>query len=164
VDDAHTEGMRWFCGYLLKNNIGQIDAVRAWHGGAYADRGHTERFIIVGDPVDDVQLRNLAFQAQMNTVEEGAGDLDVGVRILRGLNAERGLAIPVLVHVRYDARIPGSEEQARLRAGRLRTAIESRFAHLADSGMLHVEAVVRAIGGGPLVALESPPPAVEFAR
>jgi carboxysome shell carbonic anhydrase len=165
ADDAHTEGMRWFCGYLLKNNIGQVDAVRAWHGGAYADRGHTERLIIVGDPIDDVQLRNLAFQAQMNTVEEGASDLDVGVRILRGLNAERGLAVPVLVHVRYDARIPGSDQHARLRARRLRAAIESRYAQLAGSGMLHVEAVVRSTDDTPLIVLESASAAPsEFSR
>jgi carboxysome shell carbonic anhydrase len=152
TDDAATEGMRWLCGYLLKNNIGQVDAVRAWHGGAYADRGHTERLIVVGDPVDDVQLRNLAFQAQMDTVEEGAADLDVGVRILSKSHAQRGLAVPVLVHARYDPRIPGAERRARERAERLRTAIVSRYASQAGSGRLHVEAVVRAGDGTPLSA------------
>ena len=95
-----TEGMRWFCGYLLKNNLAQVDAVRAWHGGRYADRGHTERLIVVGDAIDDVQLRNLAFQAQMETVEEGAADLDVGIKILQPLHEPRGLAVPVLAHMR----------------------------------------------------------------
>ncbi len=36
-DDAITEGMRWFCGYLLKNNMAQIQYVRACHNGSYAE-------------------------------------------------------------------------------------------------------------------------------
>jgi carboxysome shell carbonic anhydrase/carboxysome peptide A len=144
VDDPHTEGMRWLCAYLLKNNIGEIDAVRAWHGGAYSDRGHTEQLIVVGDAVEDVQLRNLAFQAQMDTVEEGASDLDIGVSILRGLHEPRGLAVPILVHLRYDARIPGAQERAVQRAHRLQTAIAARYAALVDSGRLVVRSVVRA--------------------
>jgi carboxysome shell carbonic anhydrase len=163
VDDAHTEGMRWFCGYLIKNNIGQVDAVGAWHGGAYADRGHTERLIVVGDPVDDVQLRNLAFQAQMSTVEEGATDLDVGVRIVHGLNAERGLPVPLLVHILYDPRIPDAEERARRRAQRLRAAIESRYTRIAGDGMLHVEALVRSMDGTLTPAAACPAaPSLEF--
>ena len=143
-DDAGTEGLRWFCGYLLKNNLGQVDAVRAAHGGGYADRGHTERLIVVGDAVDDVQLRNLAFQAQLETAEEGAADLDVGIRILGRLHEPRSLAVPVLVHFRYDPRIPGARERASVRARRLRAAIESRYQPLVDRGTLHVQAVVRA--------------------
>jgi carboxysome shell carbonic anhydrase len=152
-DDTGTEGMRWFCGYLLKNNIGQMDAVRSWHGGAYAEAGHTEKLIVVGDAIEDVQLRNLAFQAQMDTVEEGAGDLDIGIKILKGLLAPRGLAVPVLVHFGYDPRIPGAEAAAQMRALRLRAAILSRHAHLADIGMLFVQAMVRASNGAPLVAV-----------
>jgi carboxysome shell carbonic anhydrase len=155
ADDPSSEGLRWFCGYLLKNNIGQMDAVRAWYGGSYADRGHTERLIVVGDAVDDVQLRNLAFQAQMETVEAGAIDLDVGVRILRKLHEPQGLAVPVLVHFRYDPRIPGSQLQARQRATRLRAAILSRYAQLAAHGSLHVEAVVRAGDATALSGVES---------
>jgi carboxysome shell carbonic anhydrase len=157
LDDPNTEGMRWFCGYLLKNNIGQIDAVRSWHGGRYEDAGHTERLIVVGDPVDDVQLRNLAFQAQMNTVEEAAADLDVGIRILRGLHEPRGLAVPVLVHFRYDPRIPGAAAQAEIRARRLSAAVLSRHAALAARGLLHVQAVIRAGDGMSLSDVELPP-------
>jgi carboxysome shell carbonic anhydrase len=153
-DDVATEGMRWFCGYLLKNNLAQVDAVRAWYGGSYADRGHTERLIVVGDAVDDVQLRNLAFQAQLETVEEGAADLDVGVRILRGLHAPRGLAVPVLVHFRYDERIPGARERAEARARRLSSAIRARYAELARAGTLQLLAVVRAGDGAALAAVE----------
>jgi len=144
ADDTASEGMRWFCGYLLKNNIAQIDAVRAWHGGTYADRGHTERLIVVGDAVDDVQLRNLAFQAQMDTVEEGSVDLDIGLHILRGLNEPRSLAVPVLVHLRYDPRIPGARERAESRALRLQRAIEARHAAAVTAGVIVVRSAVRA--------------------
>jgi carboxysome shell carbonic anhydrase len=157
IDDAPTEGMRWFCGYLLKNNLAQVDAVRQWHGAGYTDRGHTEQLIVIGDAVDDVQLRNLAFQAQMDTIEEGAADLDVGVRILTTLNAPRGLAVPVLVHTRFDPRIPGARERAEGRAQRLRTAIEARFSALVVRGGLWVQAVVRAGDSGNLHPVEAPP-------
>jgi carboxysome shell carbonic anhydrase len=154
-DDGPTEGTRWLCGYLLKNNIGQVDAVRSWHGGAYADRGHTERLIVVGDTLDDVQLRNLAFAARMDTLEEGADDLDVGIRILSGLHAAQGFAVPVLVHVRYDPLIPGSDERAGLRAQRLKAGIHSRYAELAATGRLFVVAVVRGGAGAPLLSIDS---------
>ncbi len=158
-DDSETEGMRWFCGYLLKNNIGQMDAVRATHGAAYEDAGHTEKLIVVGDAIDDVQLRNLAFQAQMNTVEEGAADLDIGIKILKGLLLPRGLTVPVLAHFGYDARIPGAEQAARKRVQRLRSAILSRHAQLVDKGQLFVQAMVRAHGAAPLVAVQPELPA-----
>ncbi len=144
ADDDATEGMRWLCGYLLKNNIGQIDAVRSWHGGAYADAGHTERLIVVGDPIDDVQLRNLAFQAQMNTIEEGSGDLFIGISILRKRLEPEGLPVPVLANARYDTRIPGAADRARKRAKRLRSAILASHPALAERGLLHVECAVRA--------------------
>jgi carboxysome shell carbonic anhydrase len=139
-DDRATEGMRWFCGYLLKNNIAQVDAVRDWHGGAYKDAGHTEKLLVVGDPVDEVQMRNLAFQAQMNTVEEGAADLDVGIKILSHTLVPQGLAIPVLVHVRGDSPIPGAFDLAREKALRLGAAISARYP---DPGLLHVHPMVR---------------------
>jgi carboxysome shell carbonic anhydrase len=164
ADEAGTEGSRWFCGYLLKNNLEQVDAVRAWHGSGYADRGHTERLIVVGDAIDDVQLRNLAFQAQMETAEEGATDLDVGVRILRRLHEPRSLAVPVLVHLRYDPRIPGARERATLRAHRLRAAIESRYRSFVDAGALHVQAVVRDGPGSLLLDADTPPDAAAGAH
>jgi carboxysome shell carbonic anhydrase len=157
MDDAATEGMRWFCGYILKNNLAQVDAVRQWHGASYADRGHTEQLIVIGDAVDDVQLRNLAFQAQMDSIEEGARDLDVGVRILSSLHEPRGLAVPVLVHIRFDPRIPGAREHALEDAQRLRAAVQSRFAPLVSRGCLEVQAVVRAGDSGTLFAVEAPP-------
>jgi carboxysome shell carbonic anhydrase len=148
-DDAATEGMRWFCGYLLKNNMAQIEYVRAYHGGRYADLGHTERFITVGDSFDDVQLRNLAYQAQMETIEEGAADMDVGIKIFRRVNMARDLPIPVFVHFRYDGKVPGSRERAARRGQRLERAIHTRYPDLAREGWLYTYATVqdRASGG-----------------
>lgn len=142
VDDAATEGMRWFCGYLLKNNIAQIDAVRAAHGGPYPDRGHTERLIVVGDALDGVQLRNLVFQAQMESIEERSGDLDVGLRILGAAHAERAVALPVLVHRSFDARIPGARERAVAHAQRMLRAVGERHAPAIGAGAVSVEAAV----------------------
>ncbi len=164
--DAATEGMRWLCGYLLKNNIGQVDAVRHWNGGHYADTGHTETLIVAGDAIDEVQLRNLAFQVQMRTLEEGAVDLDVGIEILRRTNAPNGLSVPVLVHVAYDERIPGAGAGARARARRLAAAIETRYASAARPAGLVAQGVVRARGRSHLEVVEadsngspsSPPP------
>lgn len=143
ADDAASEGMRWFCGYLLKNNMAQIEYVRAYHNGRYADLGHTERFITVGDSFDDVQLRNLAYQAQMETVEEGAADMDVGIKIFKKVNMARGLPIPAFVHIRYDGRLPGSRERAVGRARRLTRAIQARYPELVDGGWLYLYATVK---------------------
>ena len=153
--DAATEGMRWLCGYLLKNNIGQVEAVRGWNGGGYADSGHTEKLVVAGDGIDDVQLRNLAFQAQMRTLEEGAVDLDVGIGILRRTNAPGGLAVPVLVHVAYDERIPGADAIAHARARRLAAAIEDRYAGAAGPSGLVAQGVVRARGRSRLDVVEA---------
>lgn len=162
--DAATEGMRWLCGYLLKNNIGQVDAVVGWSGGRYADPGHAEKLVVAGDAIDDVQLRNLIFQAQMDTLEEGAVDLDIGIKVLARTNAPDGVAVPVLVHVAYDERIPGARARSQERARRLTSAIETRYAGAAGTDGLVVQGVVRARGrsrlelveaegGGPMSAL-----------
>jgi carboxysome shell carbonic anhydrase len=153
--DAPTEGMRWLCGYLLKNNIGQVDAVVGWNGGSYADSGHAEKLLVAGDAIDDVQLRNLSFQAQMGTLEEGAVDLDVGIAVLGKTNAPRGLGVPVLVHVAYDERIPGAGARAQERARRLTAAIEARYTGAAGPGGLVTQAVVRARGRSGLELVET---------
>lgn len=142
-DDAATEGMRWFCGYLLKNNMAQIEYVRAYHAGRYADLGHTERFITVGDSFDDVQMRNLAYQAQMETIEEGAPDMDVGIKIFRKVNMARDLPIPVFVHCRYDGRVPGARARAVERCRRLERAIRARYPELVREGWLYTYATVK---------------------
>lgn len=152
--EATTEGMRWLCGYLLKNNIGQVEAVRGWIGGPYPDSGHTEKLVIAGDVIDDVQLRNLAFQAQMRTLEEGTVDLDIGIGILRKINAPQRLAVPVLVHVDYDDRIPGAAGSAEARVRRLACAIEARYGHAVGPAGLVTQGVVRARGRSQLDLVE----------
>ncbi len=153
--DAATEGMRWLCGYLLKNNIGQVDAVLRWIGGTYADAGHGEKLVVAGDAIDDVQLRNLSFQAQMGTLEEGAVDLDIGIEVLARANGPHGLAVPVLVHVDYDERIPGASARAQARARRLAAAIEARYAGAAGPAGLVTQGVVRARGRSRLEVVEA---------
>ena len=155
--DAATEGMRWLCGYLLKNNIGQVDAVLGWNGGGYADAGHGEKLVVAGDAIDDVQLRNLTFQAQMGTLEEGAVDLDIGIKVLAKTNAPLGASVPVLVHVAYDERIPGASSRAEERVHRLTEAIETRYADAAGPAGLVTQGVVRARGGSRLEVVEARP-------
>jgi carboxysome shell carbonic anhydrase len=142
-DDHATEGMRWFCGYLLKNNMAQIEYVRSYHNGCYAELGHTEKFIAVGDAFDDVQMRNLAYQAQMETIEEGAVDMDVGIKIFKKVNMSRDLPIPVFVHFRYDGRVPGSRERAAQRCRRMAQAIRERYTELANGGWLYTYATIK---------------------
>lgn len=146
-DDAGTEGMRWFCGYLLKNNIEQVDAVLQRFGGPYADAGHAEKLIVIGDAVDDVQMRNLAFQAQMTSVEAGAADLQVGLSILSKTVRPN---VPVLVLRNFDPDIPGDDRDAAETASRMRAAAVA----LAGETAVTVEAALRSSEGGPLNFLE----------
>ena len=146
--DTTTEGMRWFCGYLLKNNMAQIEYVRAYHQGRYEDLGHTERFITVGDSFDDVQLRNLAYQAQMETIEEGAADMDVGIKIFKKVNMAHDLPVPAFIHYRYDGRVPGSRERAVERCRRLERAIHARYPELVREGWLYTQATVKDLACG----------------
>ena len=146
--DTATEGMRWFCGYLLKNNMAQIEYVRAYHNGRYADLGHTERFITVGDSFDDVQMRNLAYQAQMETIEEGAADMDIGIKIFKKVNMAHGLPVPVFIHFRYDGRVAGSRQRAVERCRRLECAIQARYPELVRDGWLYTQATVKNLAHG----------------
>lgn len=155
-DDSSTEGMRWFCGYILKNNIAQVDAVKARFASGYDEAGHGERMILVGDAIDDVQLRNLAFQAQMGSIEEGFSDLAIGARILGKLLAPEGLAIPVLVVRDFAPDIPGDREAAEASALRMQTAIAERFQALPDSPAIAIETAIRPEGGGALAFLDAP--------
>jgi len=136
-------GMVRFISRLLINNISQIDYVRQVHGGHYPDAGHAERFIGVGIGFKEIHLRNLTYFAYMDTVEEGAADLDVGVKIFKGLNVSRGLPIPVVVRFDYHGQVPGGRERAVLHAKRVQTAIETRYADLYQRGLIHVLLTVR---------------------
>ncbi|MDJ0807516.1 MAG: carboxysome shell carbonic anhydrase [Gammaproteobacteria bacterium] len=131
------EGMRRLIANLLINNMSQIEYVGDLYGGRYPDIGHAERYISVGDGFEEVQMRNVAYYAHLHTLEEGVADMDVGIKIFTGLNAKRGLPIPVAIHYRYDARVPGSRERSIAKAERVRDAINARYDDLVAKGLLH---------------------------
>ncbi|MFZ9566650.1 MAG: carboxysome shell carbonic anhydrase [Vulcanococcus sp.] len=137
------EGMVKLVARLLENNLSQIDYVRQYHGGSYSDFGHAERFIGVGIGFKEVHLRNLTYFAYMDTVEEGAPDLDVGVKIFKGLNVSRGLPIPVVLRFDYHGAVPGARERAIAHCGRVKAAIEARYSELCQQGLLHTLLTVR---------------------
>ena len=136
-------GMVRLIARLLEHNLSQIDYVRQLHGGHYNDAGHAERFIGVGIGFKEIHLRNLTYFAYMDTVEEGAADLDVGVKIFRGLNVSRGLPVPVVVRFDYNGDVPGARERAIRNGERVVQALQSRYAELFAQGLLHVLLTVR---------------------
>jgi carboxysome shell carbonic anhydrase len=136
-------GMVQLIARLIEHNISQIDYVRQYHGGSYCDFGHAERFIGVGIGFKEVHLRNLTYFAYMDTVEEGAPDLDVGVKIFKGLNVSRGLPIPVVLRFDYHGAVPGARERAITHCERVKSAIEARYSDLCAQGLLHTLLTVR---------------------
>jgi carboxysome shell carbonic anhydrase len=140
-------GMRQFILRLLEANLSQIQYVIQHHAGRYAVIGHNERFICAGEAMSELQLRNKFYFAHLDTVEEGAADMDVGIKIFTGLNISHGLAVPVLVHFHYSSRVPGARERAVLRCKRVRKAIESRYARLHEQGLLHCQMAVSDLEG-----------------
>ena len=142
---ALVEGMAKFMAYLLKNNLSQVEYVRTYHNGHYSDVGHAERFIGAGIGFEEVQLRNLTFFSYLNTVEEAAGDLDVGVSIFTGLNVSHGLPVPIVVRFDYHGNVPGARERAEEHCKRVSDAFHSRYSDLSEKGLLHTLQVVRDI-------------------
>jgi carboxysome shell carbonic anhydrase len=142
---ALAEGMARFMTYLLTNNISQVEYVRCYHGGHYSDIGHAERFIGAGIGFEEIQLRNLTFFAYLNTVEEAAGDLDVGIEIFTGLNVRHGLPVPVVVRYDYHGNVPGARERAEQHCHRVAEALHNRYRELTERGLLHTLQVVRDI-------------------
>ena len=136
-------GMVKLVARLLENNLSQIDYVRQVHGGSYVDAGHAERFIGVGIGFKEIHLRNLTYFAYLDTVEEGAPDLDVGIKIFKGLNVSRGLPVPVVVRFDYNGQVPGARDRAIRRCQRVQAAIESRYADLFSQGLLHALLTIR---------------------
>ena len=135
---------------LIEANFSQIEYVIRHHEGRYAVIGHDEVFICAGEAVCELQLRNKYYFAHLDTIEEGAPDMDVGIKIFTGLNLRRGLAIPVLVHFRYDSRVPGSRARAEARGHRVVAAIQARYPELAASGKIRcVRAVSERCNGVP---------------
>ncbi len=140
-------GMRRLVLRLLEANLSQIEFVIHHHAGRYAVIGHDEEFICVGEATSYVQMRNKYYYAHLDTIEEGAADMDVGIRIFSGLNVKHGLAIPVLVHFHYSSRVPGARERAVLRCRRVKAAIAARYPHLHAQGLLHCQMAVSDLYG-----------------
>ncbi len=141
-------GMRRLILALLEANLSQIEYVIQHHAGRYAVIGHDEALICAGEATQYVQFRNKYYYAHLDTVEEGAADMDVGIKIFTGLNVKHGLAIPVLVHFYYSSCVPGARERAVLRCRRVKEAIESRYAHLHKAGLLQCQMAVSDLQGG----------------
>lgn len=140
---ALTDGMVRLIAGLIENNISQIDYVRQSHGGAYSDTGHAERFIGAGIGFEEIQLRNLTYFAYLSTVEEGAADLDVGIKIFTGLNVDRGLPVPLIVRYDYHGGVPGARERAVEHCERTAAALKARYPKLCADGLLHCLRAVR---------------------
>lgn len=136
------EGMRRLVTALAEANISQIEYVLHHHGGRYSVVGHDEECIVVGEAPHPLQLRNLFYYAHLDTIEEGAADLDVGIRIFNGLNLVNGLAAPVLVHFNFDSHVPGSQQRSVARARQVRNAVLRRFPDLTDKGQINCQVAV----------------------
>lgn len=157
VGEPH-DGMRRLIANLLINNLSQIDYVQERFGRCYPELGHAERYISVGDGFEEVQMRNIAYFAHLHTLEEGAADMDIGIHLFRKSHVQHGLPIPIAIHYRYDARVPGARERAAHKARRVRDAIRQRYADLDQQGLLACQISVQNLpAGSPLEVLEGIP-------
>lgn len=138
-----SEGMRKVISNLLEYNLSQIEYVADLYGGSYPDLGHAERYISVGDGFQEIQLRNIAYYAHLDTVEEGSADLDIGIKIFSGLNIKKGLPIPVAIHYRYDSKVPGSRDRVIQKSYRVKNAILNRYKDLAAENNLFFQLSVQ---------------------
>lgn len=131
--------LAWF----VENNFSQIEYVNRYENGCYDDIGHAERFIGVGNGFEEVQLRNLSYYSYLHTIEEGVNDVDVGIKIFKGLNVKKGVPIPIIIRSDYDGRVPGSKTRAVEKAKRLEKAIHSRYQELSSSGLIKTMGTLR---------------------
>lgn len=131
--------LHWF----IRNNFSQIAYVNKYEGGLYEDLGHAERFIGIGSGFEEIQLRNLTYYSFLDTIEEGVNDVDVGIKIFKGLNVKKLLPIPVIIRCDFDGRVPGSKDRAEQKALRLERAVKSRYQELQASGLLQVLVTLR---------------------
>jgi len=129
--------------WLTIKNFSQIEYVKRYQQGLYKDIGHAERFIGIGNGFEEVQLRNLSYYSFLDTIEEGVNDVDVGIKIFKGLNVKRGLPIPIIIRCDYDGRVPGSKTRAVKKAIRLEKAVHNRYQELSSSGLLQTMATLR---------------------
>jgi len=143
VGSSPADGMLRLIARLIAGNLQQIEYVKQYHGGSYYDIGHQERFIGMGIGFEEIQLRNLTFFSYLKTVEEGAKDLDVGVKIFSGLNIQRGLPIPVIIRFDYHGEVPGAKARAELRCQQLNQALRQRYEDIVKRGYMHTLLMVR---------------------
>lgn len=136
-------GMRRFITQLMITNISQIEYVGRFHGGAYGDFGHAERLMVVGENIESLQLRNLAYFSHLFTVEDGGSDVDFGVNVFRAINFSRGLPLPVVIHYRYNPKVQGSRQRAVSRCIKVRDALYARYPDLRAANMLQCFMTVR---------------------
>jgi len=129
--------------WLTTNNFSQIEYVKNYEQGLYKDLGHAERFIGIGSGFEEVQLRNLSYYSFLDTIEEGVNDVDVGIKIFKGLNVKRGRPIPIIIRCDYDGRVPGSKTRAVKKARRLEKAIHNRYQELSSCGLLQTMGTLR---------------------
>jgi len=129
--------------WLIGNNFSQIAYVNQYENGCYSDIGHAERFIGVGNGFEEVQLRNLSYYSFLDTVEEGVNDVDVGIKIFKGLNVKKGLPIPIIIRCDYDGRVPESKGRAEAKALRIEKALHNRYQELSASGLLQTLPTLR---------------------
>ena len=85
--------------------------------------------------IEPIPLTELAPEPR-RIIEEGVADVDVGIKIFKGLNVRHGLPVPIAVHYRYDACVPGARERAVAKSLRVRAAIEARYPPLVEQGLL----------------------------
>jgi carboxysome shell carbonic anhydrase len=144
IDEANTikgstkpdSGVKAIIAWLIQNNFSQIEYVNDYENGEYSDIGHAERFIGVGNSFEEVQLRNLSYYSFLDTIEEGAADIDVGLKIFKGLNITKGLPVPIIIRCDYDGRVPGSRDRAKAKARRINLAIHNRYEKLSKTYFL----------------------------
>lgn len=136
-------GMRQLAARLIEHNLEQLAYVNARHAGVYPDIGHAERFIGIGVGFDEIQLRNLMYFGYLHTVEEGGADIDVGLKIFKGLNQARGLATPIVIRFDYYGSIPGAKTRAAKRAARVAEALRTRYPEQFARAEIHYVQVSR---------------------
>lgn len=138
-----SSGLHKFYAWLIENNFAQIEYVNQFEDGCYTDIGHAERFICVGSGFEEIQLRNLSYFSFLNTIEEGVNDIDVGIKIFKGLNVKHGKPIPIIICCEFDGRVPGSKDRASEKAQRIESAIHARFHELSSCNMISTMKTLR---------------------
>jgi len=129
--------------WFVERNFSQIEYVNVFEQTSYKDIGHAERFIGIGNGFEEVQLRNLSYYSYLHTIEEATNDVDVGIKIFKGLNVKKAIPIPIIIRCDYDGRVPGSKTRAVEKAKRLESAIQERYKDLYACGLLKTMGTLR---------------------